>query len=186
LCDAKGMTLIFDEVWTGCGRTGRWFGYQYFNGVEPDILTLGKAIGGGLPVGVMFAKPEIAKLLVPGKHGCTLGGNPICMSASRAVLEVIEREKLTDRAARLGEQAIARLRNDARLKSKIADVRGRGLMLGIELQAPPEKFVEKGLERGVILNLASSKIVRLAPPLNIPDELWDTGLELAVQTILAG
>ena len=87
LCDERGMTLIFDEVWTGCGRTGKWFAHQFVTDasgkvVEPDIMTLGKAVGGGLPVGVMYAKPELARLMVPGKHGSTLGGNPICMAAS--------------------------------------------------------------------------------------------------------
>jgi len=189
LCDKNNLTLIFDEVWTGCGRTGRWFGYQHFaiggKTIEPDILTIGKAIGGGLPVGAMWAKPEIARLLVPGKHGCTLGGNPICMSVSRAVFDVIEREGLVARASLLGEKAMSRLSNDARIKSKIAQVRGRGLMLGIELNEAPQKIVDKGLERGVILNLTASKIIRLAPALNIPEELWDKGLELVIQTISA-
>jgi len=103
LCDARGVSLIYDEVWTGGGRTGKWFGYQHL-GPEamPDIVTMGKAVGGGLPVGIMFAKPEIAALMVPGKHGCTLGANPICMAASRAVFETIAREKLTDHAAGAG------------------------------------------------------------------------------------
>jgi acetylornithine/N-succinyldiaminopimelate aminotransferase len=111
LCDEKNLTLIFDEVWTGCGRMGRWFAHQYFTDaankpILPDIMTLGKAIGGGLPVGVMFARPEIAKLLVPGKHGSTLGGNPICMAVSRTIFDVIERENLLEHAAQLGEHAI--------------------------------------------------------------------------------
>jgi acetylornithine/N-succinyldiaminopimelate aminotransferase len=185
LCDEHGLTLIFDEVWCGCGRTGKWFGYQHFNGVEPDIITMGKAVGGGLPVGIMFAKPHVAKLLVPGKHGCTLGGNPICMAVSRTVFDVIERDGLLARAVQLGEQAVARISKDERLKGKIAEIRGRGLMLGIELAQAPQKIVDKGLERGVILNLTSSKVIRLAPPLNIPTELWDKGLELVIQTIHA-
>ena len=124
LCDARGVTLIYDEVWTGGGRTGKWFGYQHFGkDAMPDIITLGKAVGGGLPVGIMFAKPEIAALLVPGKHGCTLGGNPICMAASRAVFETIDREKLTDNALALGEYGIARLRNEKKISAKIAGVR---------------------------------------------------------------
>ena len=190
LCDEKGLTLIFDEVWTGCGRTGRWFGYQHFaipdgKPVEPDILTLGKAVGGGLPVGAMWAKHPVAKLLVPGKHGCTLGGNPICMAVSKTIFDVIDREGLVDRAARLGEQAVARVRNDPRLEGKVADVRGRGLMLGIELNQPPDKFVDKGLDRGVVLNVTASKVVRLAPALNIPDDLWQRGLDLVCDCVAA-
>jgi acetylornithine/succinyldiaminopimelate/putrescine aminotransferase len=190
LCDRNNLTLIFDEVWTGCGRTGRWFGYQYFatpdgRPVEADIITMGKAIGGGLPVGAMWAKPATAALLVPGKHGCTLGGNPICMAVSRTIFDVIEREGLLARASELGEKAAAKLRNDSRVTGKITEIRGKGLMLGIELAAPPQKIVEKGLERGVILNLTSSKVIRLAPALNIPADLWDRGLDLVIQTIAA-
>ncbi|MGA2232631.1 MAG: acetylornithine/succinylornithine family transaminase [Tepidisphaeraceae bacterium] len=190
LCDRHGLTLIFDEVWTGCGRTGRWFGYQHFatpdgKPVEPDLITMGKAIGGGLPVGAMWAKPAVAALLVPGKHGCTLGGNPICMAVSRTIFDVIERDGLLARASEFGEKAVAKLRNDPRVKDKIAEVRGKGLMLGIELAAAPQKIVDKGLERGVILNLTSSKVIRLAPALNIPSDLWDRGLDLVIQTIAA-
>lgn len=190
LCDEKGLTLIFDEVWTGCGRTGRWFGYQHFTTadgkpVEPDILTLGKAIGGGLPVGVMWAKPAIAQLLVPGKHGCTLGGNPVCMAVSRTILDIIQRDGLLGRAADLGERGAAKLRNDPRIKSKVAQVRGRGLMLGIELNEPPKKIVETGLEKGVVLNLTASKVIRLAPALNIPEDLWEKGLDLVIEAVAA-
>jgi acetylornithine/N-succinyldiaminopimelate aminotransferase len=188
ICDQHKLTLIFDEVWTGCGRTGKWFGYQYFSTpdakpVEPDIITLGKAIGGGLPVGAMFAKPETAKFLVPGRHGCTLGGNPICMSVARAIFDVIERNDLLSHAAALGEHARARLRNERSIKDKLADVRGRGLMLGIELKSSPEKLVDRGLEHGIIINLTSQKVIRLAPALTISAEQWDRGLSALVKTI---
>jgi len=184
LCDERGLTLIFDEVWTGCGRTGKWFCHQY-NNVQPDIMTLGKAVGGGLPVGVMFAKPQVAKLLVPGKHGCTLGGNPICMNVSRTIFDVIERENLLEHAAKLGEAAMARLRNEPSIKSKVAEVRGRGLFIGIELRDEPQKFVEKGLERGILTNLTAKKVIRLAPPVNIGQDDWDRGLAAVIETIAA-
>jgi acetylornithine/N-succinyldiaminopimelate aminotransferase len=188
LCDHHGITLIFDEVWTGGGRTGRWFGHQHLveasgKVVTPDIMTLGKAVGGGLPVGITFAKPEIAKLLVPGKHGCTLGANPICMNVSKTIFDVIERERLLDHASALGEHAIARLRNEPKLKDKVLEVRGRGLVLGIEMKAEPEKVVERALERGVILNLTSKKVIRLAPPITITRAEWDQGLDLVVETL---
>jgi acetylornithine/N-succinyldiaminopimelate aminotransferase len=190
LCDERGLTLIFDEVWTGCGRTGRWFGYQYFQSpdgkpVEPDVLTLGKAIGGGLPVGAMFAKPAIARLLVPGKHGCTLGGNAVGMAVAKTIFDVIERDRLLSHAASLGEHAMARLRRDETLKDKIQEVRGRGLMLGIELKNPPRKILETGLENGIIINLTAQKVVRLAPALTISAEQWDRGLDALVRTIAA-
>ncbi|MGA2443377.1 MAG: acetylornithine transaminase [Tepidisphaeraceae bacterium] len=195
LCDDRSLTLIFDEVWTGCGRTGRWFGYQHFqspsgvegfastNAVEPDILTLGKAIGGGLPVGAMFAKPDTAKRLVPGKHGCTLGGNAVCMAVARTIFDVIERDRLLAHAAALGEHAIARLRNEKSISAKVQDVRGRGLMLGIELNAPPQKLVECGLDHGIIINLTAQKVIRLAPALTISAEQWDRGLDALIKTI---
>ena len=188
LCDKRHLTLIFDEVWTGMGRTGRWFGHQYFHDasgkvIQPDIMTLGKAIGGGLPVGVMFAKPALAELLTPGKHGSTLGGNAICASVSKTIFDVIEREKLVEHAAALGEHGIARLKNEPSIAGKIEQVRGRGLFLGIELKEAPEKLVEKGLERGIIINLTAKKVIRVAPPINIESKLWDQGLDLLIQTI---
>jgi len=190
LCDKRELTLIFDEVWTGCGRTGRWFAYQHVldaagKVIEPDIMTLGKAVGGGLPVGAMFARPAVAELFGPGKHGSTLGANPICMAVSRTIFDVIEREKLVERAAVLGEHGAARLGNDAAIRGKVADVRGRGLMIGIELKEPPVKLVEKGLELGVVLNLTAQKVVRLAPPINITAEDWDRGLDLVAAAIAA-
>jgi predicted acetylornithine/succinylornithine family transaminase len=188
LCDAHQVTLVFDEVWTGCGRTGRWFGHQHFTDafgkvVQPDIMTLGKAVGGGLPVGVMFARPEVADLMVPGKHGSTLGGNAICMAVSKTLFDVIDREKLTDNAATLGEYGVARLKNEASIRDKVAAVRGRGLFIGIELKTPPEKFVDRGLERGIVVNLTSQKVVRVAPPINIDRRQWDEGLDALVGLI---
>jgi acetylornithine/N-succinyldiaminopimelate aminotransferase len=188
LCSDNNLTLIFDEVWTGCGRTGRWFGHQYFadetgSTVTPDIMTLGKAVGGGLPVGVMWARPGLAELLVPGKHGSTLGGNNIAMAAARAIFDVIERENLLGHAAVLGEHAIARLRNESSIRQKLAGVRGRGLFLGIELKDVPEKLVERGLERGILVNITAQKVIRLAPPINIARADWEKGLDEVVALI---
>ena len=183
LCDDRGVTLIFDEVWTGGGRTGRMFGHQYWPGVTPDIMTLGKAVGGGLPVGVMWARPDVAELLTPGKHGCTLGGNPICMAVAAAVFDTIGREKLADHAAALGEHGMARLRNEKKIAAKVAGVRGRGLMVGVELKSPPDRLVERGLELGVNVNLTAKTVMRLAPPINIAAADWDAGLDRVVRLI---
>jgi predicted acetylornithine/succinylornithine family transaminase len=183
LCDERNILLIFDEVWTGCGRTGRWFGYQHFDTIAPDIMTLGKAIGGGLPVGVMFARPQLAKALVPGKHGCTLGGNPICMSVARALFDVIERDNLLEHAATLGEETMARLRRDPSIADRISEVRGRGLFIGVELKKPPTKLLETALDNGVIVNLTAQKVVRLAPPINIGKDLLADGVERVIKTI---
>jgi acetylornithine/succinyldiaminopimelate/putrescine aminotransferase len=188
LCNERALPLIFDEVWTGCGRTGRWFGHQHVRDssgtvIEPDIMTLGKAVGGGLPVGIMFAKPQFAELFGPGKHGSTLGGNAICTNVSKTIFDVIERDGLVENAATLGEYGLARLRNEASIKQKVASVRGRGLFIGIELKDAPEKFVDKCLERGLVANLTAKKVIRVAPPINIDRQTWDEGLNLLVQTI---
>ena len=146
-------------------------------------MTLGKAVGGGLPVGVMYARPEVAQLLAPGKHGSTLGGNAICTAVSRTIFDVIERDDLVTHAAVLGEHAVARLKNEKRIADKVAQVRGRGLFLGIELKAAPEKFVERVLERGVIANLTAKTVIRVAPPINIDKQLLDEGLDVLVSVI---
>lgn len=188
LCDAHGILLHFDEVWTGCGRTGRWFGHQHLTDatgavVRPDIMTLGKAIGGGLPVGVMWARPEHAELLVPGKHGCTLGANGICMAVAAKVFDVIERDDLVTHARVLGEHAIARLKNTKSIAPKVAAIRGKGLFLGIEFKEEPKDFVLKGLEKGVILNITQKTTCRIAPAINITREEWDTGLDRLIEVI---
>jgi acetylornithine aminotransferase len=148
-------------------------------------MTLGKAIGCGLPVGVMFARPHIAKALVPGKHGCTLGGNPICMSVARTLFDIIERENLLEHAAALGEQTMTRLRREPSLAGRVAEVRGRGLFIGIELKQPPPKLLETALANGVIVNLTAQKVVRLAPPINIGQDLLESGIERVIKTIAA-
>ncbi len=182
LCDRKGLALIFDEVWTGCGRTGKWFAHQY-DDVTPDIMTLGKAVGGGLPVGVMFAKPSLAALLTPGKHGCTLGGNPICMAVSKTIFDVIEKENLVAHAAKLGDDAMSRLRSSAKIADKVLEVRGKGLFIGIELKDEPVDFMAKALSAGLVANLTSKKVVRLAPPINITQPLWNNGIDRMIDLI---
>ncbi|HEX4797399.1 MAG TPA: acetylornithine/succinylornithine family transaminase [Humisphaera sp.] len=188
LCDKRGLTLIFDEVWTGCGRTGRWFAHQHFRDaagktIEPDIMTLGKAVGGGLPVGVMYAKPHIAQIFGPGKHGSTLGGNGICATVSKTIFDIIDRDRLVESAAALGEYGMARLKNEASIRNKIASVRGRGLFIGIELKDPPEQFMDKALGRGLVVNLTAKKVIRIAPPINIDKAMWDQGLDLVTELI---
>ena len=176
LCDARKVALIFDEVWTGVGRTGKAFGHQYF-GVTPDIMSMGKALGGGMPVGGILAVAERAKGFVPGTHGCTLGGNPICAAVAAAVWDVIDRDGLCARAAALGEKMAAAVKG---FKSgKIKEVRGKGLFIGIELavvDATP--VVKAALERGLILNVTHKCVVRLCPAINIDDASVNRGLEM--------
>jgi len=160
-------------------------GSQY--SITPDIITLGKALGGGLPVGCMFARPERAAFFKPGTHGCTLGGNPICAAAGAAVLEVLEEENLPARAAMLGAKIVARIRafNPA-AASKIKEIRGRGLMLGIELVQPDATaLVPNALAKGLILNVTHKHVVRLAPALTIPEDLAMRGLDILEQSLVA-
>ncbi len=176
LCDQHQLCLIFDEVWTGCGRTGRMFAHQ-FDGVTPDIMTLGKALGGGLPVGCMFAIPQRAALLKPGMHGCTLGGNPLCAAVAATVLETIEHEHLAQRAARLGDLAISQIKSFSSA-AKIKNIRGRGLFLGIELVSPDGSAVVTGaLARGVVVNVTQKNVLRICPALTIDEAAFIQALD---------
>jgi acetylornithine aminotransferase len=183
LCDRHRITLIFDEVWTGCGRTGKFFAFQHA-GVTPDILTLGKALGGGLPVGCMFARPELAALLKPGTHGCTLGGNPICAAAAATVLEVLHKEELPARAAHLGTLAMQHIRAFKNAEARIKQVRGQGLMIGIELLAADgAPVVKKAFALGLIINATQKNVLRLSPALTLSESTLATGLELLEQSL---
>ncbi len=178
ICDRHKLTLIFDEVWTGCGRTGKYFCHQYA-GVTPDILTLGKALGGGVPVGCMFTTPEKAAFLKPGTHGCTLGGNPICAAVAAEVFAQLEKNNLPDAAARLGAIAVERVRNFKNAGARIKDVRGKGLMLGIELAAADgAPVVKQALATGLIINVTRKNVLRLSPALTISESKLHAGLDL--------
>ena len=172
-CDATGTLLIFDEVMTGCGRTGSWFACQQW-GVTPDVLVLAKALGGGLPLGAFVGRPELMATLShdpPLAHVTTFGGHPLSCAAGLAALEVATRERLPERAAAVGDGWRAHLR--AALGDVLVDVRGRGMLIGLELASPrlTEAFCRAAFERGLILNLTLHRdtVVRLAPPLTISD-----------------
>jgi len=197
LCDENDLLLMFDEIWTGCGRTGRYFAHQNW-GVEPDVMTLGKGVGAGLPVGVVCAKPRVAELFdYPKqnavKHATTLGGNCLSMAASDAVFRVLERDRLPQRAEQLGERAMNRLRDFGRGCPAVKEVRGKGLFSGVELDPQAKgvwfkdatEVVKKCLERGLLINAAQKLVLRLAPPLTISEEQLDRGLEL-VEAVVAG
>jgi acetylornithine/N-succinyldiaminopimelate aminotransferase len=185
ICNRRRLTMIVDEVWTGCGRTGKPFCHQHY-GIVPDIMTLAKALGGGLPVGCMFAIPEKAVFLKPGTHGCTLGGNPICAAAAATVLEVLEKENLSARALLLGEKVVRRVKEFMGAAATIKDVRGKGLMLGLELTIPDgTALVPAALSRGLLINVTHKNVVRIAPALTIPEDLLLRGLEILEATLAA-
>ena len=188
LCDERDLLLICDEVWTGCGRTGRYFAHQHW-GIEPDIMTLAKGVGGGLPVGVMCARPDLAELNDSVKrggvaHATTLGGNCISMAASAAVFKVLERDGLVRSAAELGEGMLDRLQELAGRTERVSQVRGKGLFIGIEMAEECKPIVQACMERGVLINAARESVLRLAPPLVINPEQIDEGLSVIEEVIL--
>ncbi len=172
LCDQKGAVMILDEVQTGMGRTGKWFGYQHFD-VEPDVISMAKTLGGGVAIGAMMAKPEIAACLVPGKHASTFGGNCLACAAAIATIETIEEDNLLQHAAQMGQYAQERLRSLKEQHSVIDHVRGIGLMIGIQLAAPGAQIVAKCLEKGLRINCTHDTVIRFMPPMIVTKEQID-------------
>ncbi len=169
LCDKYDLLLIFDEVQCGIGRTGKMFGYEHF-GVEPDILTLAKALGGGVPIGAFLAKDKVAKYMEPGDHGSTFGGNPLACAAALAVLETIEKDNLLDNAKKIGDIIIGQLKEIAGKNSKIKEVRGKGLMIGIEFNSDIAGDVKDLLfNKGYLVGTVGKNIIRITPPLIITE-----------------
>ncbi len=182
LCDDNDLLLVCDEVWTGPARTGKWYAYQHY-GIEPDAMCLAKALGGGAPVAAMVAAPKYADVLVPGTHGCTMGGNPLCAAAGAAAMRLIEEENLVQRAADKGEH-IARRLTEANI-SCLEDIRGKGLMIGAKLEEsrPAKQVMLECLDRGLILCIAKNNVVRFAPPLVVSDDDLDQGLDVAIDVL---
>lgn len=166
LCDERGVMLVFDEIQTGIGRTGRLFAYEHFD-VIPDILTLAKGLGGGVPIGATLARANVAQTFVPGDHGSTFGGNPLACAAALAVLTTIEAEGLVQHAANVGAYLMERLRVLARHHQIITEIRGLGLMVAAELSTDAAPIVEACRQRGLLVNAVKPNALRLVPPLNI-------------------
>lgn len=182
LCKENDLLLIMDEVWTGCGRTGEWFAYQHW-GIEPDILTLGKAVGVGLALGVMCASERVADRFDFNHykgvaHATTLGGNCITAAASARMFEVIERNQLVSRAGELGQSIMHRLGQLKTKNAKIKDIRGKGLFIGIEVEQSASEVVKQCLDRGLLIGSAQSHILRFAPPMTVSDDEIDEGLNI--------
>jgi acetylornithine/N-succinyldiaminopimelate aminotransferase len=165
LCDAKGALLVIDAVQTGMGRTGDWFGYEY-SGITPDVITLAKGLGGGLPLGAMIALGKAADLFQPGDHGSTFGGNPVTTAAGLAAIKFIESQKLLKKVEKQG----AYLMQELALIPGVSEVRGAGLLLGIELESLKSSDVASALQKsGVLVNAANPTTIRLAPALIVTD-----------------
>ena len=169
ICDEQGWLLMLDEVQTGMGRTGRWFACQQ-PGVLPDVMTLAKALGNGVPVGACLARGVAAEALQPGSHGSTFGGNPLACSAALAVIETIEREDLASAALEKGTRLKNRLIELLSGRNCVVDVRGQGLMIAVELDSACAELVGMALERGLLINVTAERVVRLLPPLVLENE----------------
>ena len=179
-CHAAGALLILDEVQTGIGRTGRWLALEH-SGIVPDILTLGKGLGGGMPIAGFMATDAVMDTMQPGDHGGTYAGNLVTCRAASTVLQVIEEEGLVERAERLGSETHARLSRLADAGAgRVTGVRGRGLLQGLVLEQPEDAahLHTACRERGVLLSLTAERVLRLFPPLNIPESELDRSLEI--------
>jgi acetylornithine aminotransferase len=172
LCDEYGWLLMLDEIQTGMGRTGRWFAHQH-SGARPDVMTLAKGLANGVPIGACLARGPAAQVFQPGNHGSTFGGNPLSASAALAVIRTLNRDGLVERAVQLGERMLGGLRDRLEGRAGVADIRGRGLMLGIELDRPCAALMEQALQRHLLINVTAERVVRLLPPLIMSEEQAD-------------
>jgi acetylornithine/succinyldiaminopimelate/putrescine aminotransferase len=162
--------LIIDEVQTGFGRTGKWFGFEHF-GIVPDIMAVAKALGGGFPIGAMISSLEISKTFTPGSHGTTFGGNPLGCAVAASVIGAIKHEHLVERSSHKGKEWMESLNALAKEHEQIREVRGKGLMIGIEMEGEKAKeFQRYAFKRRLLVNVAAGKTVRLVPPLVISDQ----------------
>ena len=175
ICDETGALMILDEVQTGFGRTGKWFAREH-SGIKPDIMTLAKAMGGGFPMGAMLAREDVASNFGRGDHASTFGGNVLSCAAALANIEVIKKEKLVARSNELGAYLMKKLKELN--KDYVTEIRGKGLMIGMELSIKCEDIVGKARERGVLLNCTSDSVLRFVPPLSITKEQLDKTVEV--------
>jgi acetylornithine/succinyldiaminopimelate/putrescine aminotransferase len=177
LCDEKDMVLIFDEVQTGMGRSGKMFAYQTF-GVEPDVMTLAKALGGGLPIGAVVARGKFGDVLTPGTHASTFGGSPIVCSAGLAVFEAIKKEKLLQNTNKMAAYLRRKLEAMKKKYSFIKDVRNVGLIFGVELSVKGDDVYKECLKAGLLINCTQGNILRIMPPMIVTRQEIDKAVAI--------
>ncbi|MGH7985094.1 MAG: acetylornithine transaminase [Candidatus Binataceae bacterium] len=185
LCDRRGLLLILDEVQTGIGRTGKLFAYQHA-GIKPDILTLAKALGGGIPIGAMVARSEIAAVLTPGTHGSTFGGNPVACASALAMFDAFDHDRVIENAAEVGGYLIKRLGEIARNRDNIREVRGQAMIIGVVLNHEAKGVVEACLKERLLVNGTAENVLRLLPPLTLTHEQADAGLAIIERALNDG
>ena len=176
ICDDHGWFLMLDEIQTGMGRSGKWFAYQHSK-IKPDVMTLAKALGNGVPIGACLARGEAATVFQPGSHGSTFGGNPLACAAALAVIEAIEKQSLVARADELGKKIVAGLNTNLANVKGVNAVRGLGLLIGIELDRPCKEMMQLALNAGLVINVTADSVIRLLPPLVLSDEEADSLIE---------
>ncbi|MDH5517508.1 MAG: acetylornithine transaminase [Gammaproteobacteria bacterium] len=169
ICDKNNWLMMLDEIQTGIGRTGKWFAYQH-SPIKPDVLTSAKALGNGVPIGACLARGKAAELFHPGNHGSTFGGNPLVCAAAIAVIESIENDQLLARCSALSELITTQLRAQLENQPGVKDIRAAGLLIGIELAGDCTELVAKALEKGLLINVTASNVIRLLPPFVMTDE----------------
>jgi acetylornithine aminotransferase len=173
ICDDNDWLLILDEIQTGMGRTGKWFAYQH-NGILPDIMTLAKSLANGVPIGACVANSKASAVMKPGSHGSTFGGNPLACAAALAVIRTITQENLVERAATAGSLLQDKLSAAMGNVAGVAEIRGQGLMIGIQLEKPCRQLMADALQHGLLISVQSERVIRLLPPLIINEEQIDT------------
>ena len=186
VCDDKGWLLMLDEVQSGMARSGKWFAFQH-TGAQPDVMTLAKGLGNGFPIGACLARGAAAQAFKPGNHGSTFGGNPLACVAALTTLAIIEDEKLVERAAKLGQRMLKGFADKLAGVQGVREIRGKGLLLGIELDRPCADLVKRGFEAGLLINVTADTVVRLLPPLNLKDaeaEQLVEGVSALIRTFL--
>jgi acetylornithine/N-succinyldiaminopimelate aminotransferase len=184
ICDDKKLLLIIDEVQTGIGRTGKMFAYQNY-GILPDIMTLAKALGGGLPIGVMIAGKNCSDILTPGMHASTFGGGPVICRAALGVFKAMQKEKLLNNCQKMGGYLFEQLNSLKDTCPVIKEVRGSGLMLGVELNIEGKPLVQAALERGLLINCTHDKVLRLMPALNVTKKEIDQAIGILKSVLKA-
>jgi len=187
VCDARGWLLMLDEVQSGMARSGKWFAFQH-SGAQPDVMTLAKGLGNGFPIGACLARGAAAQTFKPGNHGSTFGGNPLACVSALTTLDIIEDEKLVERAAQLGRRMRQMLAERLAGTAGVKEIRGQGLLLGVELDRPCGELVRKGLDAGLVINVTADTVVRLLPPLVLKDaeaEQLVDGVSQLIRTFLA-
>ncbi len=172
LCDANDWLLMIDEVQCGMGRTGKWFAHQWA-GILPDVMPLAKGLGSGVPVGALVAGPKAAHILQPGNHGSTFGGNPLAMRAGIETIRIIEEDGLLENAARVGAQLRSTLEQALLGRAGVREIRGQGLMIGVELERPCGVLTQRAVDAGLLISVTADSVIRLVPPLILSSEEAD-------------